>query len=712
MALTTLNLSGIKAGDSLNISVSQGGLTAGPYSVGSWGGGGAGGTITVSAVHRSYRQLAPDSVRFQVDLSSSSFDTAGPVGDEVYDARLHDLIYIWDMGDTGTWTAPVNVLTEWKNRNVAYGPEVMHMYRDPDDYTVSVLVIEPSSGKTATASTTITVGDPQDFYGDSNTIYVNNVGDSDFSYVPAGVPSGNKINVDQIKKYHNGSTTVKDATWDAFDGGHAKRWRFKRGGSWDMELYLTFDDTPDILFDDYGDPGEADPIWTIAANPGGSILTMIRAGIAHDQNTGRSPTASPPDLRCRNISFQANFNPVTTHANDRNREAATFLWTVGAMQIMMCDCTVNGFGGSIIVGQFGTGSSYVNLGKIHMDNCIVTNFGGEYQTTFWNSDQAGSQYALTGCRFSQPGDSVSTGAGTSPDGDSYGVGSRSIGRIASANFVNLRGCDFHIMDQDLGHFQFGKNSQRDGYLWNVHSCSGEMGSHFIGTDGGYSTTPQQRGHVHNIIIDGCIYAGGWNAKCMIDLKSTGLTLRNCIMYDSGTPRTANGVLGIVMISAANASGSPLPDYVADAPVRVHNCTLYMEREALENSLAGNWRPDIYDNSWADLTAVTEYNNIMHMPNYSIDGDATAPYIIYAPITENVLWAPRTLGYKDPNNMTLNTTYAFPADTFKDAKPGTGSSALNGAASNDRAFLDVTTGRRLGAGVNTIGTIDRGAWQVS
>ena len=192
--------SGFKPSDSLSISVSQNALTAGPVNVPAWGGGGGGGTISI-AVERTLAQIAPDSIRFTVDLSKSTFDTAGPSGTATYyDPRLHDLIYLWDLGDPGTWDAPVNVLASWKNRNVAKGPSVRHIYRDPDDYIASVLVVEPSTGKTATASVNVTVDDPQDYYGDTNTIYVNNIGDSDFSGVPAGVPSQNKVNIDTLQK--------------------------------------------------------------------------------------------------------------------------------------------------------------------------------------------------------------------------------------------------------------------------------------------------------------------------------------------------------------------------------------------------------------------------------------------------------------------------------------------------------------------------------
>ena len=89
--MRTLNLSGFNTGDNLTISVSQGALTAGPVNVPSWGGGGDGGTIAV-VIGQTVEKIAPESVRFSVDLSAATFDTAGPGAGKVYDARKHDLI--------------------------------------------------------------------------------------------------------------------------------------------------------------------------------------------------------------------------------------------------------------------------------------------------------------------------------------------------------------------------------------------------------------------------------------------------------------------------------------------------------------------------------------------------------------------------------------------------------------------------------------------
>ncbi|MCA9368635.1 hypothetical protein KC887_10550, partial [Candidatus Kaiserbacteria bacterium] len=185
------------------------------------GGGGTGGTITIN-VHRNTLHVAPSSVRFSVDLSLSNFDTAGPTGDATYDARLHDLIYLWDFDDPGTWTAPVQNLAAHKNRNAGKGPIEANMYRTPGTYNPSVLVIEPSSGKTATASVSVVVTDPDEVFAGNKTICINPVGDNDFSGAPVGALTY------EVAQFQDGEGTV----WrNHAEEGVIKRFLFKGGAT-------------------------------------------------------------------------------------------------------------------------------------------------------------------------------------------------------------------------------------------------------------------------------------------------------------------------------------------------------------------------------------------------------------------------------------------------------------------------------------------------
>ena len=130
------------------------------------GSGGAGNTLTVSA-------LSLGSVGLEVPLSAS-----GLTGNPVVTAQVTGAV----KGQTGTYTVngsaqlvasttftdnevtPTNTYCQaWNaSKNVAYGPVVAHVFETTGTYTVSLTVKGASSSQTAT--TTITVSDPQRYF--------------------------------------------------------------------------------------------------------------------------------------------------------------------------------------------------------------------------------------------------------------------------------------------------------------------------------------------------------------------------------------------------------------------------------------------------------------------------------------------------------------------------------------------------------------------
>jgi len=107
-------------------------------------------SATINIVRRSALWVAPEA--FVFDLSLSGFDTPGPASGEVYDPQFHELYYLWDFGDAYDFEAPAHLEQGHEKAGVAYGPTVAHTYRNPGNYAVSCLIIEPSSGKSTTAA--------------------------------------------------------------------------------------------------------------------------------------------------------------------------------------------------------------------------------------------------------------------------------------------------------------------------------------------------------------------------------------------------------------------------------------------------------------------------------------------------------------------------------------------------------------------------------
>jgi hypothetical protein len=350
---------------------------------------------------------------------------------------------------------------------------------------------------------------------------------------------------------------------------------------------------------------------------------------------------------------------------------------------MMVDCDFNGFGNSTIYSQTGSGGTNHD-NKLHMDNCTLNNFGGQYPIMWVGSYNDESSVCLTGLRAANPGD-AKCGADN--------LGAHSILR-GDGMFTHIRGCDIFSTDETQPGLTPVKTPQKDGFIVNIHSNSIEGGAAGISMGGNYSATPERRCATGNIIVDGLIYVGTWESKTAVASNATGMTVRNVLGIWAQVPRRANACRGLVEFEIRDQIR---PDFVMAAPVKVYNSTLVMERTMAQQSSGNSFVPTLYSNEkFTPEVPTSEHNNILHFPNliaYPNTDTVNPEHIVFAPLTEAVLWTPRCLGRRDPVTGILDTQYALPANTVKDSKPGTGSAALGAALNGDVSYMDITLQKR-------------------
>lgn len=118
----------------------------------------------ITIINRSSEQISPENVMFGTVLTG--FDTAGPIGAEVYDASLHEVYRHWNYGDSYTYQHVTKVPTPFRNSQFGFGPIGSHTYRAPGVYTVTCMITEPSSGKLYIATRDITISDPDTVFSD------------------------------------------------------------------------------------------------------------------------------------------------------------------------------------------------------------------------------------------------------------------------------------------------------------------------------------------------------------------------------------------------------------------------------------------------------------------------------------------------------------------------------------------------------------------
>ncbi len=617
MAVRKINIFGFALGENLNVSVSQNAVTAGPLNVSSWGGGTPAGNISINA-ERTTMRVAPDSVRFSVDLSEAGFDTQGPTGAEVYDARMHDLIYLWDFDDAASadWIAPENVLPVWKNRNTAKGPWVAHMYTSAGTYNPSVLVIEPSSGKTATASVEITVSDQDAVYPGPNTICVNQVGDDDFSEAPVGAT---RVNADEI--IYRGGGGRQDQIWINGSGGNAKRWLFKRGGTFTTNIWIGGSYTNGLMFGAYGTGAKpilkstGDGANSLNENP--CIFNANYGGDIYNQG-------GIPDLRIADINFVGTFDPTTSRATLNWYQGLTMnaYTTKWKCDLMISGCAFSGWASPTIAFQ----PQQTEEAHFHIDDSSITDFGGQYALFGGSARHANSSWACTGLRMSQNPNAI--------DDDSY----RAPIRTEHYTLNHYRGCDLFHTDSSQANIKVVNTPGFDGTITNIHSCAFEGGNQAVIVNANTVVGVLGRSSVQNCVIDGTIFVGNHGIEEGFLLAGTGCTIRNNLVIVPATEKInyANAFRRFVQIKKV---GTVDADIVGAAPVKIYNNTVRVDRSLPENG--GSVIPEmITDFSSGQFSGIAEEHNILHMPNFG-----TRSITAQAPLSETSLWSPRTRGWK-------------------------------------------------------------------
>ena len=611
---------------------------------------------------RGILSAAPDSVGFTVDLSGTSFATPAPNGADDYDEQFHDLYYYWDTGDTGSWTAPENVMPEWKSKQSAYGPFIRHMYTEPGTYTVSVIVIEPSTATVETATLEIVVNDPDVVFAGANTICIS----TDPSDTFTGAPAGSQ----RFTSY-----TQAQAALEALNA--PGRLLFKRGQSfvnqWVMDNVKT-----DVAFGAWG-AGDK-PIITITND---SPTTQFRFRPAYPESAGR-----PVEVRFDNLSFVGAWNPI-----DGTGAGGAGIGGHGDISFMLSDLDFKGF--TSIFNQDDDNSDnppqYPGF-HYHFDNVSLTDYRSYAILT---GRQFSANTTFTGCKLAQNVLAPQALAGQEGGGSV---------RQGFARNLYIAGCDFfHNMGHDqsgnLNPFTWASNrlidyAGDDGASVNICNSSFEGGAEGInfGSRTGVSTKTIN-GLIHN-----CVVVGDHTTVYTIVLRYAGFTVRNNLLILPGTPiRESMGVArGFVWFAPRTGNNHTASDPQRTSPNKAYNNTMVGLRTDDQN---GRWAY-LGVRDFQLVPGSVDENNMLYRPNQT-NGST------YAPLNTTTLlpWSPRNQGWRNGDTGVLNTDYAVDPSALAFYRPVTGSSALRSAAGvvarNDMLGVE-----------RTPGNADKGAFQVS
>lgn len=595
--------------------------------------------------------IAPESIRFEADLSGTTFDTGQATGTE-YDPSFHKLDYYWTFGDPGEYLYTENVRPAWKNRDYGRGKWCAHCYDEPGTYTVTLFVFEPSSGKFASVSKTVTVDDPDTFYAGTATICFYNTGDT-AGDIPAGAVA---VEADAIRS--------DNSIWTTYGGGTNKRFLFKRGGTFEFHIA---ESVVGYTIGSYGSgalPNLTNPtdLWTESDN----------------NNRFLNWTSGVGELRVHNVSFVGNYDPADgdwadlPQATQETLSGTGFRVVGGGKSTTITGTTFRNVGSSTL--------NYIDNGGtepiiLHVNNVKIYDFGGQY-TTFLNMiTSAGSSVAYTGVAIVQKSDAVS------------GEGNFRASVRQSVQESYFIGCDFFHRDPSQGAARMLDKVGRDGARMGVYGCAFEAGLQLMSFNGETATWQV------NAVVEENYFIGQYRTGSFIQTKTAGLTFRNNACFIPATQFLTNPFSEVVKFEA-HATVSTL---ATETPTEIYNNTVVNLRTAAQN----NSKTPVFVTEQVLSVPYTLGQNILHQPNIGLASE-------YAPFDLTTLgFDSRNIGYIDPTTPgieNLDATRATPAGSLNAYLPATGSTAL-GAATGLVAYRDIT-------GAVRPASKDIGAWQVT
>lgn len=586
-----------------------------------------GATAEISILRRSVWQVCPDAVFFEVVVDG--FDAAAPNIGQVYDSRFHDLYYFWDFDDPYDFQAPQNLPRKHLNAGVAYGPWVSHTFRTPGSYRVSVFVIEPASGKTATASTEIEIRDPDAVFPARNTVFLSPSGNFDHS-----PPRAKRLVSGDISSVFNENVRGQEAA--------PKRIVLNRG-----EDYTFSGISPGF--------GGQTPSFHIVAGGGDADRPSVfcTGGVFWNDFETRTPNPSK-DMVWQNVDLVSGFDSTSVAGGEH---PVLLTWFRNPPHLALLDqCSISGLLAAVIVGQTEGGHAVV------LNDTLITDFDTAIL------DASFEMFAITGSSIIANVDALidSTGNG--------GWGARLAGNAVVSIIQNS---DFFTRQGWSG----------NGEIIATQPCLRLNASSFEGAkincqanafEGGYTVVSMGPGEGQkklpiNALFEKNYVVGGYQTANIVNFGFGGTTIRNnvFIMPDSEQSLGTTNPYSFIFLDGHNG-GSATSEDNNSAPISIFNNTFVnrRRREAYQWGIADNMA--VYGN-WQG-----HFNNIKVANNVIYQTGTDDPMIGDAPLSSavSVFFTPREKGYQSSKvdlrsqTATLNTPGMF--DIYA---PLAGSSAL-------------------------------------
>lgn len=515
---------------------------------------------------RSSEMVAPEGITFSPDLAlvGTHFGISAPAG--VYDARMHDVYYVWSFGEAGSFAAPQHLLPEHMDRNRAIGPAVAHVYRTPGTYTARLDMYGTIGGAPAHAYSerTVTVGSSASMFAGAQTYFVSP--SSDWTNAPSG--SQHVTSLDNAAEWAN-------------EGGGPYRIMLNRGEThtWGGRRF--------------GFNTAAACTIHVVAGPGGGAKPILTCTGVFGCGGFDDATYVNKALVVQGLVMNGPYDPITPGEPEVTGAFSSF-GSYAPQQMLIDDCEIRNFGNFLYIGDD-------TSRHIYMHDNIMEGYG--------QSGVAGAHadgLILLGNRI--------LSAAGAPIDNSVNMGATVRTGAGVMTFIS------HANDIECAQ---GWSGLGGGYIA-VQPCirvesEGVAGQTINITNctfaGGFTQLSIANGDdpsvILNAIIDGCYFLGSYQSGNVIGAENAGTTVRNNIaVIPNPATRIGPGLSSFVVLINVGGGASLVP------PMKVYGNTIVNLTSDTLGVVANN----------GGYSNVTTQNNVIHQPAASPAQTADAPLV--------------------------------------------------------------------------------------
>ena len=612
---------GIPTGAAVALSVAQGALTE-SAAVPAWGEI-ISGSVALSLSANRVTGTAPMGVLLTATASSDEPRVESP---------FHDIEGLWRFDDPGQYTALGNNPLWGTDRNLAYGPETVHVFSEPGVYEVTYQATDGAGF--ATDTITITVENPDSIFAGQDTAVVSSSGN--FSGAPSGASQHSSISsaLAALSSRTNrrillraGETFNDGISFQAF-GGANRRFCVGRFGSGD-------------------NPKINRGTLSFRGDPSNVIEAIVdRVDIEHDfdpTNPFNSPFGGP-----KGIDFAGGGQSILN--------AHKTVWGCNLTKIEDIAIEVDGVGD-------GAGEQAINF---YCGNTLINDW---WNYAFLSGD--GGRFGFCGCRFvfspgtvngrNQPKFSEATALHST-----FRL-SRPMGQLVFSNvdfnsFVNWSSSSTSRSFQP--HIRWNTNSPNQKLVVDRMRCEGGVMSI-------QNNTPQASINDNWVLLDRVHHVHSDHAASAIEAPMGGTTIRNYVcVIPNNAPANSTGLRTMFTdsssISVTSGEQTRRSEFYSNALVDLRS-------DANARSRTGNQDRDFDPGDFDNIANSFFGNNILHAPNMSTGGttghgplNTTATYTVHG--GEGERW----------ETLTPNLAMAYGNEVTALFRPETGSSAIGGA----------------------------------